>query len=90
MYHNFTNITPTVLFKLQCLIVQQMAPLVTVSAHWSLFEFSQQRHNMMMNDDITRKIITYSKISNACALFCLISYIIYYMNIYKIPDVSCA
>jgi len=40
MYHNFINITPTVLFKLQCLIVQQMAPLVTVSAHWSLFEFS--------------------------------------------------
>jgi len=30
MYHNFINITPTVLFKLQCLIVQQMEPLVTV------------------------------------------------------------
>jgi len=43
MYLNFINITPTVLFKLQCLIVQQMAPLATVSAHWSLFEFSQQR-----------------------------------------------
>jgi len=48
MNHNFINITPTVLFKLQCLIVQQMAPLVTVSTHW--FEFSQQRHDMM-NDD---------------------------------------
>jgi len=54
MYHNFINITPTVLFKLQCLIVQQMAPLANVSAHWSLFEFSQQRHDMIMNDgDIT-------------------------------------
>jgi len=51
MYHNFINITPTVLFKLQCLIVQQMAPFVTVSAHWLWFEFSQQRHYMMMNDD---------------------------------------
>jgi len=51
MYHNFINITPTVLFKLECLIVQQMAPLVTISAHWSLFEFSQLRHDMMMNDD---------------------------------------
>jgi len=30
MYHNFINITPTVLFKLQCLILKQMAPLVTV------------------------------------------------------------
>jgi len=29
-----------------------MAPLVAVSAHWSLFEFSQQGHDMMMNDDI--------------------------------------
>jgi len=70
MYHNFINITPTFLFKIQCLIVQQMAPNVTVSAHWSLFEFSQQRHDIMMNDDdIARQIITYSKISNACALF---------------------
>jgi len=51
MYHNFINITPTVLFKLQCLIVQQRAPLVTVSAHSSLLEFSQQRHDTMMNDD---------------------------------------
>jgi len=51
MYYDFINITPTVLFKLQCLIVQLMAPLVTVSSHWSLLEFSQQRHNMMMNDD---------------------------------------
>jgi len=51
MYHNIINITPTVFFKLQCLIVQQMALLVTVSAHWSLFEISQQRHDMMMNDD---------------------------------------
>jgi len=33
MYHTFINITPTVLFKLQCFIVLQMAPLVTVSAH---------------------------------------------------------
>jgi len=54
MYRNFINITPTVLCKLQCLIVQQMVPLVTVSAHWSLFKFSQQRHDIMMNDyDIT-------------------------------------
>jgi len=45
------KITPTVLFKLQCLIFQQMAPLVTISARWSLFEFSQQTHDMMMNDD---------------------------------------
>jgi len=30
------------------LIVQQTAPLATVSAHWSLYEFSQQRHDMMM------------------------------------------
>jgi len=51
MYHNFINITAIVLFKLQNLIVQQMAPLVTVSTHWSLFEFSQQRHDMMVNDD---------------------------------------
>jgi len=51
MYHNFINITPTVLFNLQFLVVQQLAPLVAVSAHWSLFEFSQQRHDMMMNDD---------------------------------------
>jgi len=51
MYQHFINNTPTVLFKLQCLIVQQMAPRVTVSAHWSLFEFSQLRHDMMMNDD---------------------------------------
>jgi len=26
MYHNFINITPTVLFKLQWFILQQMAP----------------------------------------------------------------
>jgi len=89
MYHNFINITPTVLFKPQCLIVQQMAPLVTVNAHWSLFEFSQQRHDILMNDDnITRQIITYSKIYNACALFCF--NIIYYMNINKIPALCCA
>jgi len=89
MYHNFINITPTVLFKLQCLIVQQMTPLVTVSVHWSLFELSQLRHGMMMNDyDITWQIITYSKISNACASFCF--NIEYYMNICKIPDVCCA
>jgi len=51
MYQNLINITPTVLFKLHCLIAQQMAPLVTVSSHWSLFEFSQQRHDMMIDDD---------------------------------------
>jgi len=28
-----------------------MASLVTVSAHWSLFKFSELRHEMMMNDD---------------------------------------
>jgi len=73
MYYNFINIPPTVLFKVQCLIVQQMSPLVTVSGHWSLFEFSQQRHDMLMNDDdITWHIITYSKISNDSALFCLL------------------
>jgi len=90
MYHNFINITPTVLFKLQRLIVQQMSPLVTVSTHWSLFEFSQQIHDMMMNDnDNTWQIITYSKISNAfCALFCF--NIVYYMNAYIIPAVCCA
>jgi len=66
-----------------------MAPLVTVSAHWSLFEFSQQRHDMMMNDDdITWPTVTYSKISNACALFCV--NIVYYMNVYKITPVCCA
>jgi len=87
MYHNFINITPTVLFKLQCLIVQQISPLVTVSSHGSLFEFSQQIHVMMMNDvDITWQFITYSKISNA--LFCF--KIVYFMNVYKIPPVSCA
>jgi len=51
MYHNFKSITPSVLFKLQRLIAQQLAPHVTVCAHWSLFEFSQQRRDMMMNDD---------------------------------------
>jgi len=40
---------------------------------------------MMMNDDdITRQIITYSKISNACALFCF--NIVYYMNVLQIVD----
>jgi len=59
-----------------------MAPLDAVSAHWSLFEFSQQIHDRMMNnDEITLQIITYSKISNACALFCF--NIAYYRNIYK-------
>jgi len=74
MHHNFINIAPTVLFKLQGLKVQQMAPLV--SAHWSLFEFSQQRHDMMMNDDdITRQIITYLTIMILLCFF-LILYII--------------
>jgi len=67
-----------------------MAPRVTVSADWSLFEFSQQTHDMkMIDDDITWQIITYSKISNACAVFCF--NIVYYMNVYKIPAaVGCA
>jgi len=42
----------------------------------------------MNDDEITWQIITYSKISNACALFCF--NIVYYMNIYKIPDAYCA
>jgi len=78
-----------------------MTPRVTVSTHWSQFEFSQQRHDMMMNDDdITWQIITYSlylmknkaqkqnKTKHMQALFCL--NIVYYINVYKISAVCCA
>jgi len=56
-----------------------MAPFITFSAHWSLFEFSQQRHGMLMNDDdiiLHDKLLSIQKYLMLVLCFVLILYII--------------